>query len=127
MPPVTVSLCAGHPPTWRRAILDSIHDAVAATGFPATDRFQRVLELGPDDLVFHPTHPNLSTARTAGFILVEILLSAGRPDDLKGALRRAIVQNLGRRPGLSPTDAMIVIYETAVHNWSFAAGEPRQA
>ncbi len=115
------------PLTWRRAILDSIHNAVAATGFPATDRFQRVLEFGPDDLVVHPTHPNLSTARTPEFILVEILLSTGRPDDLKDALRRAIVQNLGRRLGLSPTDIMIVIYETAVRNWSFAAGEPRQA
>ena len=99
----------------------------AAAGFPNTDRFQRVLELGPDDLIFHPTHPDLSTARTQEFILVQILLSSGRSDDLKDTLRRAIVQNLGRQPGTAPTDVMIVIYETAMRNWSFAAGEPRQA
>lgn len=102
MPLVTVSLSAGHPPTWRRAILDSIHDAIAATGFPATDRFQRLLELPPDDFVVHPTHPDLARARTHEFILLEILLSTGRPDDLKDALRRAIVQNLSRRRGSPP-------------------------
>ena len=86
-----------------------------------------MLELGPDDLIFHPMHPDLSTARTQEFILVQILLSSGRSDDLKDTLRRAIVQNLGRQPGTAPTDVMIVIYETAMRNWSFAAGEPRQA
>ncbi len=127
MPMVTVSLLAGRPPAWRRAILDAIHDAIVATGFPDTDRFQRVLEFAPDDLVVHPTHPDLSTPRTNQFILVEILLSSGRSDDLKDTLRHAIVQNLGRQPGISPTDIMILIYETAMRNWSFARGEPRRA
>jgi phenylpyruvate tautomerase PptA (4-oxalocrotonate tautomerase family) len=126
MPLVTVSLLAGRPPSWNQAILDGVHDAIVAAGFPSTDRFQRMLELGPEHLIFHPTHPDLPTARTQQFVLVEILLSSGRPDDLKDTLRRTIVQNLGRRPGISPTDVMIIIYETAMRNWSFAAGEPRR-
>jgi hypothetical protein len=68
---VTVSLLAGRPPAWRRVILDGIHDAIVAAGFPDTDRFQRVREFGPDGLAFHPTHPDLPTARTQVFALVE--------------------------------------------------------
>jgi hypothetical protein len=103
MPMVTVSLLAGRRPAWRRAILDGIHDAIVAAGFPVTDRFQRVLEFGPDDLAFRSTHPDLRTARTQAF---------GPGGD----------SVIARQPGISPTDVMIVSDETAMRDRSFAAG-----
>ena len=55
MPLVTVTLLRGRDAAFRRAILDGVHGALVASGVPATDRFQRVLQLDPDDFVFDPT------------------------------------------------------------------------
>ena len=122
MPLVTITTRAGKTPAWKRAVRDGVHRALVASGVPEADRFQRILELGEDDFVFDPRYPDATAARTADFVLIEVLWSVGRSvkvkrkflSDLTGALREA--------PGLDPEDVMLVFKETQWENWSFAGG-----
>ena len=52
MPLVTLTVREGKSSAFKSAILDGVHRALIASGVPEKDRFQRVLELGPDDFRF---------------------------------------------------------------------------
>jgi phenylpyruvate tautomerase PptA (4-oxalocrotonate tautomerase family) len=122
MPLVTITMLESVSAPDQRAIADSIHQAIVKAGFPEADRFQRILKLGTERFIFDRTHPDLSVPRSERFVLIEILLSAGRTVDFKKDLLAAIVENLGQRPGLAPHDVMGVFIETARENWAFASG-----
>jgi phenylpyruvate tautomerase PptA (4-oxalocrotonate tautomerase family) len=122
MPLVTVTTRAGKTTSWKRAVLDGVHRALVASGVPEADRFQRVLELGEDDFVFDPRYPDASGARTADFVLVEVLWSVGRSVKVKRKLLADLTANLRESPGLDPENVMLVFKETQWENWSFAGG-----
>lgn len=122
MPLVSVTLRPGHTAAFKRAVLDGIHRALVASGVPATDRFQRILELGEDDFVFDPTYPDLTTARSADFVLVEVLWSVGRSTKVKRGVVGDIVSALRESPGVDPEQVMIVFKETQWENWAFGRG-----
>lgn len=124
MPLVTLTVHQALPSHQRRQMLDAIHQALVAVGVPATDRFQRVLTLPADDLVFDPHYPEPAGsphARDARFAIVELLWSAGRSVKVK----KQFLQHLGdglREAGLDPEQLMLVFKETTPENWSFAGG-----
>src|SRR6266550_4242656 len=60
MPLVTITVRTGKSSAFKSAILDGVHRALIASGVPEKDRFQRVLELGPDDFRFDPEYPHLT-------------------------------------------------------------------
>lgn len=122
MPLVTITLTESFSATKQRAIADGVHDAIVAAGFPATDRFQKVLRLPADRLIYDPLHPDLPESRSEQFVLVELLLSKGRSGEFKRDLMKSIVANLARNPRVDPRDVMVVILETARENWAFSAG-----
>jgi phenylpyruvate tautomerase PptA (4-oxalocrotonate tautomerase family) len=122
MPLVTVTLARSRTPQVKAAILDAIHGALVAAGVPETDRFQRVLELAPDDFRFDPNYPDAGKPRSRDFVLIEILWSVGRNVKVKRKLASDIVNALAREPGLDPEQVMIVLVETAWENWAFAGG-----
>jgi phenylpyruvate tautomerase PptA (4-oxalocrotonate tautomerase family) len=122
MPFVTITLFDSVAAAERRAIADGVHRAIVQAGFPEADRFQRIIPLSKDDFIFDRTHPNLPVPRSDRFVLVEILLSAGRSVEFKRDLLSAIAANVRRDPGLDPHDVMVVLIETARENWSFANG-----
>ena len=122
MPLVTVTLARSRTPQVKAAILDGIHGALVAAGVPETDRFQRVLELAPDDFRFDPNYPDAGKPRGRDFVLIEILWSVGRSVKIKRKLAADIVNALAREPSLDPEHVMIVFVETSWENWSFAGG-----
>jgi phenylpyruvate tautomerase PptA (4-oxalocrotonate tautomerase family) len=122
MPLVTVTLLRGRDAAFRRAILDGVHGALVASGVPATDRFQRVLQLDPDDFVFDPSYPDVAAPRGPGFVLIEVLWSVGRSVKVKRKVAGDIVASLRESPGLEPEHVMLVFKETQWENWSFAGG-----
>lgn len=122
MPVITITLRDTTPPAERQAIADGIHQAIVGAGFPEADRFQRILALPADQLIFDRHHPGLAAPRSDRFVLVEILLSIGRSVEFKRDLLAALVANLQRSPGLDPHDVMVVFVETARENWAFASG-----
>ena len=95
--------------------------ALVAAGVPADDRFQRVLELPPERLHIHPTYPDAARPRGDGFVLIEILWSAGRSVKVKRALLADLMGRL-RDAGLDTEQVMLVFQETTWENWAFAGG-----
>lgn len=122
MPLVTVTLRKGKSTDFKSAVLGAVHRALVASGVPEADRFQRILELGPDDFRFDPTYPDVSVPRTDDFVLIEVLLSVGRSVKVKRKILSDIIGSLATAPGLNPDNVMVVFKETQWENWAFAGG-----
>jgi phenylpyruvate tautomerase PptA (4-oxalocrotonate tautomerase family) len=122
MPLVTLTLRSPASPTVKRAMLDAIHQALVASGVPATDRFQRVLVPAPEDLVVDPRYPDLARDRGGGSVIVEVLWSVGRSVKVKRKVVGDIVAGVARAASIEPDDVMVVFVETAWENWAFAGG-----
>ncbi|RZI43964.1 tautomerase family protein [Herbaspirillum sp. HC18] len=122
MPLVTLTIRKGKSPDFKSSVLDAVHRALVASGVPETDRFQRVLELDTVDFRFDPTYPDLASARTDDFVLIEILLSVGRSVKVKKKILADIIEGTSRAPGLDPEHVMVCFKETAWENWSFGGG-----
>lgn len=121
MPLVTLTVRKPKPAAFKSKVLDAVHACLVSTGVPDTDRFQRVLELDADDFRFDPSYPDVATARTDDFVLIEILWSVGRSVKVKKKLLAELADRL-RMAGLDPENAMVVFKETSWENWSFAGG-----
>ena len=122
MPLVTVTLRKGKSAEFKSAVLSAVHRSLVASGVPEADRFQRVLELGPDDFRFDPTYPDVSAPRTDDFVLVEVLLSVGRSVKVKRKILSDIIAAVEAAPGLHRDNVMVVFKETQWENWAFAGG-----
>jgi phenylpyruvate tautomerase PptA (4-oxalocrotonate tautomerase family) len=122
MPLVTLTVRDGKSREFKSAVLSAVHSALVASGVPEKDRFQRVLELSADDFRFDAEYPDLTSPRTEDFILIEILLSAGRSVKVKKQILAHVVAGLSKAPGLNPDNVMVVFKETSWENWAFGGG-----
>lgn len=121
MPLVTLTVRAPKDVAFKSSVLDAVHAALVASGVPATDRFQRVLELSAEDFRFDPGYPDVAGARNDDFALIEILWSAGRSVKVKKALLADLMQRL-QAAGRDPENVMVCFKETTWENWAFAGG-----
>ena len=78
MPIVTMTVRQPKSQAFKARVLDTVHEALIASGVHRNDLFQRVLELPPEDFRYDPRFPDLSGDRTDDFILLEIMLGTGR-------------------------------------------------
>jgi len=85
-----------------------------SSGVPPTDKFQRVIELAPEDFRFDPSYSDLKSPRDQDFVLIEILWSVGRSVKVK---RKLLTDS-----GLNPEHVLVVFKETAWANWAFGGG-----
>ena len=122
MPLVTLTLRPGKSEEFKTAVFDAVHNALVASGVPEKDRFQRVLELGPDDFRYDGEYPDLTVSRTDDFVLIEILLSIGRSVKVKRKILSDLVAAVAKSPGLHPDNVMVVFKETTWENWAFGGG-----
>jgi phenylpyruvate tautomerase PptA (4-oxalocrotonate tautomerase family) len=127
MPLVTITIRKPKSTPFKTAVLTAVHQALVASGVPAKDRFQRVLELDADDLRFDPDYPDVSAPRTADFVLIEILFSVGRSVKVKRKILADLITGLTQDPRLDPENVMVVFKETQWENWSFAGGRQLHA
>src|SRR6185369_16165057 len=121
MPLVTLTVLKPRTAEFKAGVLDAVHAALVSSGVPATDRFQRVLELDADSSRFDPSYPDLQGKRDDNFILIEVLWSVGRSVKVKKQLLAELVASLAQI-GLNPENVMVVFKETAWENWSFGGG-----
>ena len=70
MPLVTLTVRKPKSVEFKAVVLDAVHAALVSSGVPATDRFQRVLELDEADFRFDSTYPDLQSPRNADFVMV---------------------------------------------------------
>jgi phenylpyruvate tautomerase PptA (4-oxalocrotonate tautomerase family) len=121
MPLVTLTVRKPKGAAFKAKVLDAVHACLVSTGVPDTDKFQRVLELDAGDFRFDTNYPDVATARTEDFVLIEILWSVGRSVKVKKKLLGELMERL-RTAGLDPENVMVVFKETSWENWSFAGG-----
>jgi phenylpyruvate tautomerase PptA (4-oxalocrotonate tautomerase family) len=121
MPLVTVTVRKPKSSAFKSTVLDAVHSALVASGVPATDKFQRVIELESDDFRFDPTYPDLQSERNSDFVLIEILWSVGRSVKVKKKLLEQLMRTLSQA-GLNPENVMVCFKETTWENWSFGGG-----
>ena len=122
MPLVTLTLRRGKDAAFKSAVLEAVHNALVASGVPQADRFHRVLELSADDFRYDASYPDLTRPRSGDFVLIEVLLSAGRSVKVKRKIAGDLIEGLREAPGLDPEDVMLVFKETLWENWSFGGG-----
>ena len=121
MPLVRISLKKGKPAAWRRAIADSVYDAMIETfNVPKDDRFILIHEHDGDDFSYSPDY--LGIQRTDDLILIQLTVSNTRGVEQKQQLYRGIVERLVKAPGLRLEDVFINLVEVLPENWSFGNG-----
>ncbi len=121
MPLVTLTVRRPKSAEFKSTVLQSVHEALVVIGVPQADLFHRVLELSPEDFRFDPAYPDVAGRRTDDFVLIEVVLSAGRSVKVK---RQFLADLMGRMSsaGHDPENVMVVFKETTWENWSFAGG-----
>lgn len=121
MPLVTLTVRKPKSSAFKATVLDAVHSALVASGVPATDKFQRVIELEAEDFRFDPTYPDVMTTRSNEFALIEILWSVGRSVKVKKKLLEELMTTLANA-GFDTENVMVCFKETTWENWSFAGG-----
>ena len=121
MPLVTVTVRKPKPTEFKSGVLDAVHAALVASGVPAADKFQRVLELDAADFRYDPSYPDLARPRDENFALIEILWSVGRSVKVKRKFLEDLMQRL-REAGHDPENVMVAFKETTWENWAFGGG-----
>jgi hypothetical protein len=121
MPLVTLTVRKPKSNDFKTAVLNAVHAALVSSGVPATDRFQRVIELEPEDFRFDLTYPDVKTERNEDFALIEILWSVGRSVKVKKKLLEELIGTLGEA-GIDTENVMVCFKETSWENWAFAGG-----
>jgi phenylpyruvate tautomerase PptA (4-oxalocrotonate tautomerase family) len=121
MPLVTLTVLRPKTTEFKDAVLQAVHGALVSIGVPQADRFHRVFELAPEDFRFDRTYPDVQGARTDNFLLIEIVLSAGRSVKVKKQFLVNLIDALVAA-GHNPEDVMVVFKETTWENWAFAGG-----
>jgi len=122
MPLVRISLRAGKPAQYRRAIGDGIHRAmVESLAVPEHDRFQIISEHDADGLVYDGSY--LGINQSDDVVLVQITLSAGRKPKQKRDFFARAAELLVQDPGLKSQDLFLNLVEVAWENWSFGEGK----
>src|SRR3954466_6119945 len=100
MPLVTLTVRRGKDAAFKTAVLEAVHRVLVESGVPQADRFHRVLELDAEDFRYDTTYPDLAVPRTDAFVLIEVLLSAGRSVKVKRKIAAILIEGLQASPGL---------------------------
>jgi phenylpyruvate tautomerase PptA (4-oxalocrotonate tautomerase family) len=125
MPLIRISLRAGKPADYCRAIAENIYESLRETfNVPENDFFATVDELEPRDFLYDGKYFNIE--RTDDLVLIQLTVSNTRTVEQKKALYR-IVERLGNNPGLRRQDIFLNLLEVAKENWSFGNGEAQHA
>ena len=121
MPLIRISMRRGRPASHPAAIVDGVYRALRATfEVPENDLFAVVHQHDADEFVFDANY--FGFERTAGLVIIQLVVANTRGVTQKKALYAAIAENLGKEPGLKPDDIFINLVEVKREDWSFGGG-----
>ena len=86
-------------------------EAQVAAGYHRADRFHRFPEVGQDDLLVDPRFADYATNRTDRFMVVEVVISSGRPTGTAASIADEAVRLFGERLRLAPQDILFLFHE----------------
>lgn len=121
MPLVTLTVRRPKPDAFKSGVLDAVHAALVASGVPAADKFQRVIELSAEDFRYDSAYPDLKSPRNDDFALIEILWSVGRSVKVKKKFLDDLMTRLTDL-GMNAENVLVVFKETTWENWAFGGG-----
>jgi hypothetical protein len=115
MPVVTLTVRRGLSASEKSRLSEAMLEAQVAVGFERNDLFHRFLELDPGDLLVDPRYPGYQTDRTDRFVLVEVIISAGRPAGTAANMADEALRLFRERLHLAPQDIVFVFQEVDPH------------
>ena len=105
---------------------EAMLEAQVAAGYHRADRFHRFLEVDQDDLLVNPRFPDYVTDRTDRFMVVEVVISSGRPTGTAATIADEAVRLFGERLHLAPQDVLFVFHEVEPNLPRFPAAPIRR-
>jgi hypothetical protein len=111
MPFVTFTVRRGLGAADKSRLSEAMLEAQVAAGYHRADLFHRFLEVDQDDLLIDPCFPDYATERTDRFMVVEVVISSGRPAGTAAAIADEAVRLFGERLDLAPQDILFVFQE----------------
>src|SRR5712672_1351196 len=104
MPFVTFTVPRGLSAADKSRLSEAMLKAQVTAGYHRADRFHRFLEVDRDDLLVDPRFPDYATDRTDRFMVVEVVISSGRPTGIAATIADEAVRLFGERLHLAPQD-----------------------
>jgi len=101
-------------------------EAQEAAGYHRADRFHRFLEVDQDDLLVDPRFSDYATDRTDRFMVVEVVISSGRPTGTAATIADEAVRLFGERLHFAPQDILFVFHEVEPNFPRFPAASIRR-
>jgi hypothetical protein len=86
-------------------------EAQVAAGYHRADRFHRFLEVDQNDLLVDLRFPDYATDRTDRFMVVEVVISRGKPTGTADTIADEAVRLFGERLHLAPQDILFIFHE----------------
>jgi hypothetical protein len=111
MPFVTFTVRRGLSAADKSRLSEVMLEAQVAAGYHRADRFHRFLEVDQDDLLVDLRFPDYATDRTDRSVLVEVIISSGRPTGTAATMADEAVRLFGERLHLAPQDILFVFQE----------------
>jgi phenylpyruvate tautomerase PptA (4-oxalocrotonate tautomerase family) len=111
MPFVTFTVRRGLSSADKSHLSEAMLEAQVAAGFHRDDRFHRFLEVDPDDLQVDARFPDYTADRTDRFMVVEVIISKGRPTETAATMAEEAVRLFGERLHLAPQDVLFIFQE----------------
>ena len=127
MPFVTFTVRRGLSAADKSRLSEAMLEAQVTAGYHRSDRFHRFLEVDRDDLLVDPRFPDYATDRTDRFMVVEVVISSGRPTGTPATLAEEAVRLFGERLHLAPQDILFAFYEVEPNLPRFPAASIRRA
>ena len=115
MPFVTFTVRRGLSAADKSRLSEAMLEAQVAAGYHRADRFHRFLEVDQDDLLVDPRFPDYATDRTDRFMVVEVVISSGRPTGTAATIADEAVRLFGERLHLAPQDILFVFHEVELN------------
>jgi 4-oxalocrotonate tautomerase len=120
MPLLHISLRAGKPEAYRRAIFDSLYRAMRdALDVPEGDQFMTISEHDAANFRYGAA---FGIVRSDDLVLIQITVFDTRTAQQKKVLFGRIAELLGESPGIRPQDVFVNVLEAAKENWSVGHG-----
>jgi 4-oxalocrotonate tautomerase len=121
MPLTRISLRAGKPAEYRKALTNGIQRSlVDIFNVPKDDIFMLITEHEASNLIYDRQY--LGIERSDDFVAIQLAVTNSRTLEQKKALYQRIVDELAESPGVRREDVFINLVEVAKENWSFGNG-----
>jgi hypothetical protein len=111
MPFVTFTVRRGLSAAEKSSLSAAMLEAQVVAGFHRADLFHRFLEVDQDDLLVDPRFPDYPADRTDRFMVVEVVISSGRPTATAAMMADEAVRLFGERLRLAPQDVLFIFNE----------------